>query len=126
MKKIEKSVKQFLLERGWDELRPGDLAKSISIEAAELLEIFQWSNPELVEIRNNPEKLARVKEELADILIYALDLSVTLNLDTEKIIREKMAINAKKYPGALMRKNARKISPGTDKIYWKIKSAHRK
>lgn len=126
MKNIEKSVRKFLRERGWDKLRPGDLAKSVSIEAAELLEIFQWSNPELTELKNDPKKLARAKEELADVLIYALDLSVTLGLDTEKIIRDKMAINAKKYPGALMRKTARKREPGTDKIYWRIKEARRK
>ena len=126
MKKIEKSVKQFLRERGWDKLRPGDLAKSICIEAAELLELFQWSNPELTEVKNDQRKLARIKEELADVLIYALDLSVTLGLDTEKIIRDKMTLNAKKYPGALMRRTAGKKEPGTDPTYWKIKRVHRK
>lgn len=126
MKKIEKSVKKFLRERGWDKLRPGDLAKSISIEAAELLEIFQWSNPELIELINDPEKLTKVKEELADVLIYSLDMSVTLGLDTGKIIKDKIALNAKKYPGALMRKAAVKKEPGTDQTYWKIKKTHRK
>ena len=67
MKNIEKLVKKFLRERGLDKLQPGDLAKSISIEAAELLELFQWSNPELAELKKNPEKLAKVKEDIADV-----------------------------------------------------------
>ena len=126
MKNIEKSVKKFLRERGWDKLRPGDLAKSISIEAAELLELFQWSNPELQELKKNPENLTKVKGELADILIYALDLAVTLGLDTRKIIMDKMILSAKKYPASLMRKMGKKREPGTDHLYLRIKKGHRK
>ena len=123
---MEKSVKKFLRERGWDKLRPGDLAKSISIEAAEFLELFQWHNPELTEVKKDLATLVRIKEELADVLIYALDLSVTLGLNTKNIIKDKMAKNAEKYPAALMKRAGRKRRPGTDETYWKIKKKHRR
>jgi dCTP diphosphatase len=69
MEPYEKEIRDYLVERGWDNLRPGDLAKSISIEAAELLEIFQWSNETLEDVKNDPEKTEKIKKELADVLI---------------------------------------------------------
>ena len=51
MKKYEKAIKLYLVERGWDELSPADLAKSISIEASELFERFQWTNPTIAEVK---------------------------------------------------------------------------
>src|SRR3989338_2742596 len=127
MKKLEEDIKRHLVERGWDTLRPSDLAKSIMIEGAELLELFQWENKELEEIKSDKEKLAEISKELADVFIYALDLSVSLGLDTEKVIRTKLAEVAKKYPAKLMRKNAKKgAGSGSDSIYWKIKEKYRK
>jgi NTP pyrophosphatase (non-canonical NTP hydrolase) len=70
MKKLEQDIKQYLEERGWDKLKPGDVAKSISIEAGELLELFQWENPSLDEVKNNPEKVKQIEKELADIMTY--------------------------------------------------------
>jgi hypothetical protein len=61
---LQTKVKTYLEERGWDKLRPGDLAKSISIEAAELLEHFQWHNPELEEVRKDSEKIAELKKRI--------------------------------------------------------------
>ena len=57
MKELETKVLKQLAERGWDNLRPGDLAKSIMIEGAELLELFQWENLPLEEVRQNQEKI---------------------------------------------------------------------
>jgi dCTP diphosphatase len=122
MKKLEKDVYNYLKERNWHTLSPANLAKSISIEAAELLELFQWDNPELKDVLKNKEKIEQVKKEVADVLIYSLELSVLLKLDTEKIIRDKLAYTAKKYPAKLMRKSRK---PGTEDIYWKIKKEHR-
>lgn len=124
MKELEKKIWKHLKARKWDNLRPSDLAKSIMIEGAELLEIFQWENPELEKVKKDKEKVVRIKKELADVLIYAIELSVSLGLDTEKIIRAKLAAAAKKYPAKLMRKH--NGEPGTESIYWKIKENHRK
>ncbi len=125
MKSLEKEIAKYLKERGWDKLRPGDLAKSISIESGELLELFQWYNPTLEEVRKDKEKLNAIKKELADVLIYCLDLSILLKLDTEKIVKEKLEHIKKKYPAHLMKKMNGK-DPGTEEIYWKIKKEYRK
>lgn len=124
MKELEQDIKRYLEERAWDKLRPGDLAKSISIEAAELLENFQWFNPSLDELRADIERLSEVKKELADVLIYCLDVSVLLGLDTEAIIREKLEHIKKKYPPEIMKNRGGK-EPGTEKGYWDIKKKHR-
>ena len=100
MKDLELTIKKYLEERGWDTLRPADIAKSVSIEAAELLELFQWSNDELDAVKKDEAKIAKIKKELADVLIYALEMSVLLELDTEEIIRAKLEHAAKKYPAA--------------------------
>ncbi len=127
MKELETTIRKYLKERGWNHLLPGDIAKSIMIEGAELLEHFQWENPSLERVRRNKEKLEEIGKELADVLIYALELSVLLKLDTKKIIKDKLAHAAKKYPAHLMKKNARKKSgSGKDPLYWRIKKKHRK
>ncbi len=126
MKNIESEIYKYLSERGWDELRPSDLAKSICIEAAELLEVFQWSSISIEEAKRDPKKMEEIKKELADVFIYAFDMAVLLGIDTEAIIREKLEQVKKKYPAELMRKKAKKESgSGEDSEYWKIKKAHR-
>lgn len=86
---------EFRDERDWRQFHnPKDLAISLSLEAAELLEDFQWKTSEQA-IEANFEN---IKEELADVMIYALMLSHDLNLDVKEIIQEKIEKNAKKYP----------------------------
>lgn len=83
-------VSAFSEERDWGPFHtPENLAKSISIEAAELLECYQWGT------EPDPE---HVEEELADVLNYCLQLAVRLGLDPAEIIRKKMKKNALKYP----------------------------
>ena len=126
MKKLEKKIYTFLKERKWDTLRPSDLAKSIIIEGAELLELFQWENLSLEEVKSNEVKIEEIKKELADVLIYAIQMSVLLKLNTEKIINNKLKQVAKKYPAKLMRQKAERGSgSGEDSEYWKIKKTHR-
>lgn len=85
-----KEIIDFRNERDWEKHHtPANLAKSISIEAAELLELYQWSD-----IANT----GRVKEELADILIYSITLAERLGLDINSIILEKIKKNLIKYP----------------------------
>lgn len=127
MKNIEIEIHKYLEERGWDKLRPSDLAKSICIESAELLELFQWSSIGIEEAKQNPQLIEQIKKELADVFIYALDMAVLLNLDTEKIIRDKLDFVKKKYPAELMRKNAKTESgSGNDPKYLDIKKQYRK
>lgn len=121
---LERKISRYLKARNWDHLRPADLAKSIMIEGAELLELFQWENRSLEEVKQDKEKCEAIKKELADVFIYALDLSVSLGFDTEKIIRHKLALIEKKYPAKVMRERGRKEA-GTESAYWKIKRAHR-
>ncbi len=127
MKDLENKIRKYLVDRGWDSLRPSDIAKSIVIESSELLELFQWENLSLEEIKKNKQKIKEVQKELADVFIYALDMAVLLNLDTQKIIEDKLKHISKKYPAKLMRKNAKQGSgSGTDSEYWRIKKSYRK
>lgn len=127
MKKYEKHIKKYLKERGWDNLRPADVAKSISIEAAELLELFQWSNHSLAEVKKDKEKMEHIKKELADVLTYCFDMSVLLGFDTEKILMHKLEKIKQKYPAHLFKNKKDQAGVGKDApdIYWKIKKAHR-
>ena len=84
-------IRRFSDDRDWDQFHsPENLAKSIVIEAAELLECFQWSDSDY--------DLQHVKEELADVLIYTQDLLDKLGLDVDEIVNMKMEQNERKYP----------------------------
>jgi NTP pyrophosphatase (non-canonical NTP hydrolase) len=125
MKNLEKIALKFLKERNWDKLRPSDLAKSISIESAELLELFQWSNKELNEVRVDKEKINEIKKELADVFLYCLYMSVLLKLNTKQIIIDKLEYASKKYPPSLI-KNKGDKEPGTEDVYQNIKKIYRR
>lgn len=95
MKSTIEKINKFRDDRNWRQFhKEKDLAISISLEANELLEIFQWKTSEEA-ITNN---LEHIKEELADVFIYGLMLADNLNLDVEKIISDKIKLNEKKYP----------------------------
>lgn len=84
-------IRKFSQDRDWDQFHsPANLAKSITIEASELLECFQWSDDNY--------DLNHVKEELADVIIYCQDLLDKLNLDVDDIVNMKMNQNEAKYP----------------------------
>lgn len=84
-------IRKFTEDRDWDQFHtPANLAKSISIEANELLECFQWSDAEF--------DLEHVKEELADVLVYCRNMLDKLGLDEDAIILAKMDRNEEKYP----------------------------
>lgn len=95
IEQLIKSINNFRDERNWRQYHnPKDLAISISIEAAELLEDFQWKSSEEA-LKANSEN---IKEEIADVLIYSLMLCSELDLDVEQIIQEKLEKNREKYP----------------------------
>ena len=84
-------IRKFTEDREWDQFHsPANLAKSIVIEAAELLECFQWSDEEY--------DLQHVKEELADVMVYCQNLLDKLGVDADEIINMKMTQNEAKYP----------------------------
>lgn len=127
MQAVEQRIRKYLEERDWDHLRPVDVAKSIMIEGAELLEHFQWENLSLDDVKKNEKIMSGVKKELADVLIYACDMAVLLDLDIEKIIFDKLDQVEKKYPAKLIKSVTETDSgSGNDDLYWGIKAAHRK
>lgn len=92
IKNLQQQIAQFSEERDWDQFHNGkDLAIGLSIEASELLEAFLWKNPEDVNVE-------KVKEELADVFNYALQIATKYDLDVKQIVEEKLAKNAAKYP----------------------------
>ena len=91
MKKLEEKIVKFAEDRDWLQFNtPENLAKSISIEAGELLECFQWNSEKF--------NMNDVKEELADVMNYCLQMCNVLGLDPIEIINNKMDITEKKYP----------------------------
>lgn len=124
MKEVETYIKKFLTDRGWDTLRPGDLAKSVAIEAGELLEIFQWDNPPLEEVKSDSARREKIKGELADVLIYCLDMAVLLDIDAKEAILAKLEKAEKKYPVEMFSKGS-SDEPGTESAYWEVKKKHR-
>ena len=84
-------IRKFTEDRDWDQFHtPANLAKSISIEANELLECFQWSDENY--------DLDHVREELADVIVYCQDMLDKLGLDADEIVNAKMTKNEAKYP----------------------------
>jgi NTP pyrophosphatase (non-canonical NTP hydrolase) len=100
----------FVRERDWEQFHtPKNLAMSIAIEAAELMEHFQWLTVEdSKQLKSGP--LVDVGEELADIIIYSLSLSNTLGLDLSQIVLDKMAKNNRKYPSEKVRGKSHKYT----------------
>ena len=88
-------ILKFRDDRDWKQFHnPKDLAISISLEAAELLEVFQWSGTDVV----CADKKEKVAEELADVLVYCALMAEECGLDMDEIVQKKMEINNKKYP----------------------------
>jgi dCTP diphosphatase len=108
--KLAATLRNFAAERDWDQFHtPKNLATSISVEAAELLELFQWSRGQSGwDDVNDPSIRARVQEELADILLYVIRFADKAGIDLEAIAERKIAANAKKYPADKFRGSDRK------------------
>jgi dCTP diphosphatase len=93
-------VRRFVEERDWRQFHsPKNLSMSLAIEAAELMEHFQWIDiAESRAVASDPAKLAEVRDEIADVLCYLLALANELDLDLSSAIADKMVKNAAKYP----------------------------
>ena len=101
-KKTLDRVRHFTTDRDWDQYHtPANLAKTIIIEAGELLECFQW---------NDDYNIEKVKEELADVIVNCQNLADKLGLDVDEIVNAKMEQNEKKYPVEKSKGRAKKYN----------------
>jgi dCTP diphosphatase len=107
---LRDALRQFATERDWNQFHtPKNLAVALSVEAAELLEHFQWLTPEQSE-RISPAQLAAIRLELADVLLYLIRLSDRLGVDLLAAAADKLAVNARKYPVELAKGTAKKYT----------------
>ncbi|WP_072679733.1 nucleotide pyrophosphohydrolase [Arcobacter sp. LA11] len=113
MQKIEGIIKDFSEQRDWEKFHnPKNLSMALSVEASELLEIFQWL--ELEQANNlSDDKKEHAKQEIADIAVYLIRMCMKLDINLEDAIIEKMKLNEKKYP--LIDENGKRIEYGKKK-----------
>ena len=109
---IQEELKEFAEAREWGRFHsPKNLAIALAVEASELLEHFQWlTDDESRTLADRPEDHAAVVEELADVMIYLIQLAGQLNVNLEQAVADKMRKNAEKYPVDLARGNAVKYN----------------
>lgn len=112
IKLIQRQLREFAEEREWDQFHsPKNLAAALVVEAAELLEPFQWlKEDESRQLADKPATCAAVRDEIADVLIYLLRLADQLDIDIEQAVTDKMRRNAEKYPVELAKGNAVKYN----------------
>ena len=111
---IRARLRAFADERDWDQFHtPKNLASALSVEAAELLEHFQWlKTGEAAEL--GQAKLVEVRHEMADVLVYLVRLADKLEVDLVQAVEEKMVLNRLKYPAERVRGDARKYDEYED------------
>lgn len=110
LQSLTQALRRFATERDWEQFHsPKNLAAALTVEAAELLEHFQWLTEE--QSRNLPaEKRAAVGQEIADVLLYLLQIADKLQIDVIAAATEKLALNAAKYPVAQAQGNSLKYN----------------
>ena len=107
---VRAALRRFAAARDWDQFHlPKNLAMALSVEAAELLEHFQWL-PDAASDALTPSKRVHVAEEMADVLLYLVRLADRLDIDLLAAARRKIRLNARKYPVAKARGNSRKYT----------------
>jgi dCTP diphosphatase len=110
MNDLRDKLRQFAAERDWDQFHtPKNLATALSVEAAELLEHFQWLTPEQ-STRLPPDQKEKVRDEMADVLLYLIRLADKLEVDLLDAASKKIAKNALKYPAGLVRGSMKKYT----------------
>lgn len=96
---IKAKLREFSNNRDWEQYHsPKNLAMALSVEVAELVEIFQWSNDGGLKEIKDPEKKKQIEEEIADIFNYLVKFVDLMEIDLEKVSLEKISLNEKKYP----------------------------
>lgn len=111
---IQKQLSEFAQDRDWEQFHtPKNLTMALSVEASELVEVFQWLTPE--QSNNLTDKqMTSVEEEVADVAIYLLRLCDILDIDVESSIMDKIKVNSDKYPVNLSKGNAKKYTAFED------------
>jgi dCTP diphosphatase len=110
LRELQKQLRAFAVERDWDQFHsPKNLSMALAVEAAELVERFQWLT-EAQSAHLEPARLDEVRMELADVFIYLLRLADKLDVDLVAAAADKMVLNAIKYPADKVRGDARKYS----------------
>ena len=107
---LRSAISAFIQERDWEQFHsPKNLAMALSVEVAEIVEHFQWLTEE--ESKNLPPgKLAEVREEIGDVMIYLTELADKLGIDPVEAAKAKMTINGQKYPAELVKGKASKYT----------------
>lgn len=100
IEELRLKLSEFVRERDWERFHnPKNIAESICIEAGELMEVFQWkSEQEVANWRLEQEKKEKVAEELADVIIYSLNMANAMDIDVSQAVLSKIEQNEKKYP----------------------------
>jgi len=113
---LRQTVSDFVDARDWQQFHaPKNLSMALAIEAAELMEHFQWITADASRsVGDDPERIAAVGEELADVICYALAIANELDLDVSTILRDKMVKNERKYPAEEFRGRYGADDPGDD------------
>lgn len=116
--RLKKRVQKFVEDREWGKYHNSkDLAISITIEASELLELFQWiREKDLEELLKDADKFTRLEEELADIIILCFSLANATDVDISRAVMKKMEKNEAKYPAELVKGNYEKYTKLRDDI----------
>jgi len=110
LEELKQVVAEFARERNWDQFHsPKNLAMALSVEAAELLEQFQWLS-EAESMAPPSDRRQAVADEIADVLVYLVRLADRLNIDIGEAVARKMLINAEKYPADKVRGSSRKYT----------------
>ena len=110
MEDLRETIRMFIEERDWEQFHsPKNLAMALSVEVAEIVEHFLWVSQE--ESRNlPPERLAEVREEIGDVMIYLIELVDKLGINPVEAARAKLEVNVRKYPTTLVKGKAAKYT----------------
>jgi len=108
MEELKIKIKKFIDERDWEQYHaPKNLAMALSVEAAEIMEIFQWKETS-VDLTDDEQEALR--QEIGDVLVYLLELADKYNIDIIKAAKDKLILNQKKYPAEMVKGNAKKYT----------------
>ena len=108
MQELKVIIKEFINSRDWEQYHaPKNLAMALSVEAAEIVEIFQWKK---ADEPLSPAEQEHLRQEIGDVLVYLLELAEKFDIDIVNAAKEKMILNDKKYPVNLVRGKANKYT----------------
>ena len=110
MEDLRETIRMFIEDRDWEQFHsPKNLAMALSVEVAEIAEHVQWLTEEQSQ-NMPPEKLAEVRDEIGDVMIYLTELADKLGIDPVKAARTKLEVNVRKYPATLVKGKAAKYT----------------